>query len=201
MKSLVIGAARSGLAIAKLLKQNGYEVTLTDLKQVAEKPVLEALDIRVYDGGHPAFLIDENYDLIVKNPGIPHTNAFVQAFRDQGYFIYNEIEIASRFVDYQIAAITGTNGKTTTTSLLEAMLKRKNEQNLACGNIGLALSEVVAQKGNVELDVALEIAAFQLLGCDTFKPKLSVILNLAPDHLDVFGDVKEIGRASCRERV
>lgn len=198
MKSLVIGAARSGLAIAKLLKQNGYDVTITDLKQVAEKPLLEAMDIRVYDGGHPAFLLEEGYDLIVKNPGIPHTSPFVQAFSNRGYFIYNEIEIASRFVHYKIAAITGTNGKTTTSSLLEAMLKRKNEQNLACGNIGLALSEVVAQKGDIDLDVALEIAAFQLLGCDTFKPKFSVILNLAPDHLDVFGDVGNYYASKCR---
>lgn len=198
MKALVIGAARSGLAIAKLLKQNGYEVIITDLKQLVEKPLLEAMDIRVYDDGHPAFLLKDTYDLIIKNPGIPHTSPFVQAFMKQGYFIYNEIEIASRFVHYKLAAITGTNGKTTTTSLLEAMLKCKNERNLACGNIGLALSEVVAEQGDVNLDVALEIAAFQLLGCDTFKPKLSVILNLAPDHLDVFGDVKDYYAAKCR---
>lgn len=198
MNALVIGAARSGLAIAKLLKQQAYDVILTDLKEVNEKQSLEDRGITVYDEGHPLFLLDQSYDLIIKNPGIPHTSPFVQSLSDQGYFIYNEIEIASRMVNYNIAAITGTNGKTTTTSLLEAMLKRKDERNLACGNIGLAFSEVVAERGDVALDVAMEIAAFQLLGCDRFKPKISAILNLAPDHLDVFGNVDAYYAAKCR---
>lgn len=198
MKALVIGAARSGLAIAKLLRKQTYDVVLTDLKKVPEKQSLEEMGISVYDEGHPSSLLKQKYDLVVKNPGIPHTSPFVKALGDQGYFIYNEIEIASRMVNYAIAAITGTNGKTTTTSLLEAMLKRKNERNLACGNIGLAFSEVVAERGDVTLDVAMEIAAFQLLGCDRFKPKFSVILNLAPDHLDVFKDVDTYYAAKCR---
>ena len=138
-------------------------------------------------------------NLIIKNPGISHKNEFIQGFIKQGYFIYNEIEIALRYTSkYQIAAITGTNGKTTTTSMLEAILKCKNENNTACGNIGLAMSEVVYQKGNIELDCALEIAAFQLLGCETFKPKISTILNLAPDHLDVFSNASEYYDAKCR---
>ena len=146
MKALVIGAARSGLAIAKLLRQQAYDVVLTDLKEVSEKKRLEEMGISVYDGGHPSSLLEQKYDLVVKNPGIPHTSPFVQALSKQGYFIYNEIEIASRMVSYTIAAITGTNGKTTTTSLLEVMLKRKDERNLACGNIGLAFSEVVVKE-------------------------------------------------------
>lgn len=198
MKALVIGAARSGVAIAKLLKQNDYDVILTDLKKLEDKRNLEAMGIVVYDDGHPHELLAQKYDVVIKNPGIPHTSPFIRALSEQGYFIYNEIEVASRMVSYTIAAITGTNGKTTTTSLLEAMLKRKDERNLACGNIGLAFSEVVAEKGNVALDVAMEIAAFQLLGCDRFKPKISVILNLAPDHLDVFGEVKAYYAAKCR---
>ncbi len=198
MKVLVIGAARSGVAIAKLLKQNDYDVILTDLKKLEDKRNLEAMGIVVYDDGHPHELLAQKYDVVIKNPGIPHTSPFIRALSEQGYFIYNEIEVASRMVSYTIAAITGTNGKTTTTSLLEAMLKRKDERNLACGNIGLAFSEVVAEKGNVALDVAMEIAAFQLLGCDRFKPKISVILNLAPDHLDVFGEVKAYYAAKCR---
>ncbi len=198
MRALVIGAARSGLAIANLLRQHAYEVVLTDLKKVTEKEQLQEVGIVVFDEGHPEELLNQSFDLIIKNPGIPHTSPFVQALRSQGYFIYNEIEIASRLVNYTIAAITGTNGKTTTTSLLEAMLKRKDERNLACGNIGLAFSEVVAKHGDVKLDVAMEIAAFQLLGCDRFKPKISVILNLAPDHLDVFGEVSSYYAAKCR---
>lgn len=198
MKALVIGAARSGLAIANLLRQHAYDVILTDLKKVSEKQSLEDKGIVVFDEGHPESLLNQKYDLIIKNPGISHTSPFVQALSNQGYFIYNEIEIASRMVDYTIAAITGTNGKTTTTRLLELMLKRKDERNLACGNIGLAFSEVVAEHGDVTLDVAMEIAAFQLLGCDRFKPKISVILNLAPDHLDVFGEVAPYYATKCR---
>ena len=199
MKALIIGAARSGIAITKLLVKEGYECILLDQKSV-DKTQFDALDsIQIIEGPHPISLWNEQFDLIIKNPGISHKNEFIQGFIKQGYFIYNEIEIALRYTSkYQIAAITGTNGKTTTTSMLEAILKCKNENNTACGNIGLAMSEVVYQKGNIELDCALEIAAFQLLGCETFKPKISTILNLAPDHLDVFSDASEYYDAKCR---
>lgn len=199
MKALIIGAARSGIAITKLLNREGYDCTLIDQKTVDKSLFSVDNSIRIIEGEHPLSLWDEHFDLIVKNPGIPHTNAFVMGFVKQGYFIYNEIEIALRYApSYQIGAITGTNGKTTTTSLLGEMLKRKDIRNVACGNIGLAMSEVVFQNGNVQLDCALEIAAFQLIGCDKFKPKISTILNLAPDHLDVFSDPEEYYQAKCR---
>ena len=199
MKALIIGAARSGIAITKLLVRHGYECVLLDQKYV-DRSKFENLDmIEIIEGDHPLYLWDEHFDLVIKNPGIPHTNEFVRGFEKRGHFIYNEIEIALRFVsNYQIGAITGTNGKTTTTSMLEVLLKQKNINNTACGNIGLAMSEVVNQKGNISLDCALEIAAFQLLGCETFKPKISTILNLAPDHLDVFKDTDEYYNAKCR---
>lgn len=199
MKALIIGAARSGIAITKLLNREGYDCTLIDQKTVDKSLFSVDNSIRIIEGEHPLSLWDEHFDLIVKNPGIPHTNAFVMGFVKQGYFIYNEIEIALRYApSYQIGAITGTNGKTTTTSLIGEMLKRKDIRNVACGNIGLAMSEVVFQNGNVQLDCALEIAAFQLIGCDKFKPKISTILNLAPDHLDVFSDPEEYYQAKCR---
>lgn len=199
MKALIIGAARSGVAITKLLNKEGYECTLIDQKSIDKSLFSIDNSIRIIEGEHPLSLWDEHFDLIVKNPGISHTNAFVMGFVNQGYFIYNEIEIALRYAsNYQIGAITGTNGKTTTTTLLGEMLRRKDKRNLACGNIGLAMSEVVYQNGNVQLDCALEIAAFQLIGCDTFKPKISTILNLAPDHLDVFRDSEEYYQAKCR---
>lgn len=199
MKALIIGAARSGIAITKLLNREGYDCTLIDQKTVDKSLFSVDNSIRIIEGEHPLTLWDEHFDLIVKNPGIPHTNAFVMGFVKQGYFIYNEIEIALRYApSYQIGAITGTNGKTTTTSLIGEMLKRKDIRNVACGNIGLAMSEVVFQNGNVQLDCALEIAAFQLIGCDKFKPKISTILNLAPDHLDVFSDPEEYYQAKCR---
>ena len=199
MKALIIGAARSGIAITKLLVKQGYDCVLLDQKSVDQSQFENLESIQIIEGEHPHSLWDESFDLIIKNPGIPHTNEFVQGFVKLGYFIYNEIEIALRYAPhYQIGAITGTNGKTTTTSMLEALLKQKNINNTACGNIGLAMSEVVYQKGNISLDCALEIAAFQLLGCETFKPKISTILNLAPDHLDVFKDTNEYYDAKCR---
>lgn len=199
MKALIIGAARSGIAITKLLVKEGFNCVLLDSKSIDRNQFDSLEKIEIIEGEHPKYLWDVSFDLIIKNPGIPHTNEFVQGFAERGYFIYNEIEIALRYAPkYQIGAITGTNGKTTTTSMLEALLKQKNRTNIACGNIGLAMSEVVYQKGNIELDCALEIAAFQLLGCDTFKPRISTILNLAPDHLDVFKDVEEYYNVKCR---
>lgn len=199
MKALIIGAARSGVAITKLLVKEGYHCILLDRNSI-DKSQFESLNsIEIIEGNHPESLWDMSFDLVIKNPGIPYTNTFVQGFVQKGYFIYNEIEIALRFAHkYRIGAITGTNGKTTTTSMLEALLKQKNIKNTACGNIGLAVSEVVYQNGNIDLDCALEIAAFQLIGCDTFKPQISTILNLAPDHLDVFKDASEYYDAKCR---
>lgn len=187
MKALIIGAALSGVACAKLLKKNGYEVYLTDISNIKEKTELENLGINVYELAHPDFLKDINYDLIVKNPGIKYTIPFVKYFVDKGYKILNEIEVASSFVhNYNYAAITGTNGKTTTTSLLGEFLKTKNIHNQAVGNIGKPLSDIVLKYGDENLDLALEIAAFQLLGCDLFHPRVSVCMNLSIDHLDYF---------------
>lgn len=190
MKVLVIGASLSGSAVSELLAQKGYEVYLTDVNEIKEKNVLEALGIHVYDGGHPEVLKTYTYAFIVKNPGIPYTVPFVKYFQDLQVPMYNEIEIASRFAkQYQYGAITGTNGKTTTTQLLSELLKLKNPINQAAGNIGLPLSEIVLKYQDQPLDIALEIAAFQLLGIETFKPKVSVITNLTPDHLDYFANV------------
>ncbi|RRC92078.1 UDP-N-acetylmuramoyl-L-alanine--D-glutamate ligase [Erysipelotrichaceae bacterium OH741_COT-311] len=190
MKVLVIGASLSGSAVSKLLVQKGYEVYLTDANEIKDKKALEALGIHVYDGGHPEVLKTYQYAFVVKNPGIPYTVPFVKYFQDLQVSIYNEIEVASRFVkQYQYGAITGTNGKTTTTQLLSELLKLKNPINQAAGNIGLPLSEIVLKYQDQPLDIALEIAAFQLLGIETFKPKVSVITNLTPDHLDYFTNV------------
>lgn len=190
MKVLVIGASLSGSAVSKLLVQKGYEVYLTDANEIKDKKALEALGIHVYDGGHSEVLKTYQYAFVVKNPGIPYTVPFVKYFQDLQVSIYNEIEVASRFVkQYQYGAITGTNGKTTTTQLLSELLKLKNPINQAAGNIGLPLSEIVLKYQDQPLDIALEIAAFQLLGIETFKPKVSVITNLTPDHLDYFTNV------------
>ena len=125
-KVLVIGAALSGIAVSRLLNKKGYDVVLTDMKKVNEQYELEQLGIQVYDEGHPDFLKYFDYEFIVKNPGIPYHVPFVKYFVDQNVPIYNEIEVALWFgKNLQVGAVTGTNGKTTTTTLLAELLKRK----------------------------------------------------------------------------
>lgn len=195
-KILVIGAAKSGEAVAKFLTNEGYDVFLTDSKLIDNKEELEASGIHVYDSGHPEFLKEVEYDFIVKNPGIPYHVPFVKYFNDKKVPIYNEIEVASRFVDWEYGAITGTNGKTTVTTLLGLFLKTLNSRNEAVGNIGLPLSEVVMKnKEEKNLKMAVEIAAFQLLGTKTFHPTVAVCLNLTPDHIDYFKELDLYYRA------
>lgn len=197
-KALVIGAARSGLAVSRLLNQKGYEVTLTDMKPVSEKDSLIEEGIAVLDEGHPESLKKEDWDLVVKNPGIPYHAPFVAWFVEHNVPIFTEIDIASRFAsNLRYAAITGTDGKTTTTTLLHEMLKRKDEKAKAAGNIGLALSELVLQDEH-DLDVAMELSNFQLLGMENFHAHVASITNLAPDHLDYMKDLESYYRSKFR---
>lgn len=191
MKVLIIGAALSGTCAASLLVKKGFEVYLTDAKKIPNKKELERMKIAVYDEGHPDLLKEVRWDFIVKNPGIPYHAPFVKNFVDRGIPIFNEIEIASRYAPrFRYGAITGTNGKTTTTTLLAALLKKKEgTSSFAAGNIGVPLSELVLKHGQEACDIALEIAAFQLVGCRTFHPTVSVCMNLTPDHLDYFGSL------------
>lgn len=186
MRALIIGAAVSGSAVAKMLSKKGYEVIVTDSKTIQNKAELESQGIIVEENGHPEYLKDLSYDLIVKNPGIPNDAPFVSYFLEKGYFLYNETEIASSFVNYRYASITGTNGKTTTTSILAEMLKTQNPHNAAVGNIGLPLSDIVLNHEKEFLTLAVEISAFQLLGLKNFHPEVSVCINLTPDHVDYF---------------
>ena len=191
MKVLVLGAARSGIAVTKLLLKYKHTVVLNDGQII--NPPLSFSDpkLKVIEGSHPLSLWDENFDLVIKNPGIPHTLTFLKGFSDKNIPIINEIEYASSLVEYNYGAITGTNGKTTTTALLGSLLKQLNPHNGAYGNIGTALSDLVNEYPEDKLSVALEIAAFQLLGTPHFHPMVSVIMNLTPDHLDVFKDVED----------
>jgi len=199
MKALIIGAARSGSAITKLLLKQGYQCTLIDSKSVGDKQLWKQWGVIIHEGLHPTSLWEEDFDIIVKNPGISHHDPFILGFIKRGHVILTEIEVAARYAqNYRYAAVTGTNGKTTTTSILGAMLKAKDASNEICGNIGVPLSDVVERHPYQKIDIALEIAAFQLLGCFNLKPLVSVILNLTPDHLDVFTDTDEYYKAKCR---
>lgn len=195
---LVIGAAKSGVAVARLLRQHGFCVVLSDLQRIQKKKALQVEGIQVFDQGHPEALKRKDWKFVVKNPGIPYRVPFVKYFVDHGVKIYTEIEIAYRYAPYfRYAAITGTNGKTTITSLLYEMLQY-NHKALVAGNIGYPLSEMVMQYGTQEKDVALELSNFQLLGIDTFRPTVSTVCNLAPDHLDYMPSVEAYYESKMR---
>ena len=192
---LIIGCARSGYWASKLLNLKGYDVIITDAKEIKEKDELESLGIKVYDNGHPDFLLNEEYEFVVKNPGIPYTNKLVKHFVDKNIPVYTEIETALKYPkNYQIAAITGTNGKTTITTLVYEILKEEYKA-YACGNIGTPLSEIVYNHENEDAKLSLEISAFQLLGAPSFHPTCAVITNLTPDHLDYFDSLDDYYKA------
>lgn len=194
MKILVLGAARSGLAVARLAVHDGHAVTLNDGGQVQVPSELEN-QITVITGQHPESLWEAGFDLVIKNPGIKHTLPFVQGFLQRSIPVINEMEYASWGVNYRYGAITGTNGKTTTTALLGELLRALHPHNGAYGNIGNALSEIALAHPREKLTLALEMAAFQLLGTPTLHPQVSVILNLSPDHLDVFESLDDYYQA------
>lgn len=197
-KVLVIGAARSGEAVSKLLKKHGYDVILTDAKEIEEKEALEALGIQVVDGGHPDWLLNTDYAFVVKNPGIPYRVPIIHYFVEKKVPLYTEIEVAYRLAKhFSYGAITGTDGKTTVTTLLYEMFKKAGPA-LAAGNIGIPLSEQVLEHDSQDTRIALELSNFQLLGIDTFRPHVSTVTNLAPDHLDYMDSLEDYYQSKMR---
>ena len=195
---LVIGAARSGIAVSKLLLKNGYHVVLTDSNAIKEKTELESMGIEVFDGGHPDSLKEKKYAFIVKNPGIPYRVPFVHYFVEQNAKIYTEIEVAYRYAkNFNYAAVTGTDGKTTVMTLLYEMLNRQ-KKSLVAGNIGTPLCELALEYTDEDYNVALELSNFQLLGIETFRPHVSTVTNLAPDHLDYMDSLEAYYESKMR---
>ncbi|SDL76819.1 UDP-N-acetylmuramoyl-L-alanine--D-glutamate ligase [Sediminibacillus halophilus] len=184
-KVLVLGLAKSGTAAAKLLHDSGKEVRVNDLKadqdsdQVQE---LTGLGIEVVTGGHPLSVL-EGVELLVKNPGIPYENPVVREAENRKIPIITEVELAGRLVNDSIIGITGSNGKTTTTTLIYEMLNQSGCKTQLAGNIGNVSCEVARNMAEDEWMV-IELSSFQLLGIDQFKPKISVLLNLFEAHLD-----------------
>lgn len=187
---LVVGLAKSGLAAAKLLHNLGARVTVNDLKAKntdTEVRELQDLGVNVVCGGHPLSLIeDNNVDLIVKNPGIPYSNALIALAEKRHIPIITEVELAYQISEAEIIAITGSNGKTTTTTLIYEMLKEDGKHPLIAGNIGMVACEV-AQKATKDQIIVMELSSFQLLGTVKFKPSIAVILNIFDAHLDYHG--------------
>lgn len=183
MKRLVVlGAGESGVGTALLGKEKGYEVFVSDKGKIKEKykEVLIHNEIEWEDQQHTEAKI-LNADVVMKSPGIPDKVPMVKALLEKGIPVISEIEFASQLTNATIVAITGSNGKTTTSMLTHHVLKQELNVGLA-GNIGDSFAKQVLEH-NYD-NYVLEISSFQLDGCFNFKPKIAVITNIVPDHLD-----------------
>lgn len=185
---VVLGAKRSGLAAAKLLKQKGLSVFVSDKSEKIEPGVIEALEklgIEYEFGKHSERVYES--DIAVISPGIPTNAPVVQTLLSSNKAVVSEIEMAVWFCKSKVVAITGTDGKTTVTSLLKHILeldaKEKGYRVAALGNIGEAFSSKVSELGENDI-VVLEVSSFQLDFCKTFKPNVAIITNISPDHMD-----------------
>ena len=189
-KYLVIGAARSGLAAAEYLAGKGEQVILADTNEKAREKAeanLKGLEIEYVWGIQPQ--VDASIRELVMSPGVPLTIAPVKKAKELGISVIGEVEMAYRVAKAPMVAITGTNGKTTTTSLVGEIFKNSGCETAVGGNIGVPLLEC-AQKISKDGVIVAEISSFQLETIQDFCPKAAVILNLTPDHLDRHGDME-----------
>jgi UDP-N-acetylmuramoylalanine--D-glutamate ligase len=197
----VLGAGLSGTAAALLLRSEGAKVTVLD--SADEKKLLRSTidnlrgqGIRVIAGAD-ADRDSNKYDLVVTSPGIDPASALGRNFWSRKIDIIGELELGWRSVETPVIAVTGTNGKTTTTEMLAQMLNQCGQKTIACGNIGKPLSEVAREK--IKYDVlTVEVSSFQLEMIKTFHPSIALWLNFAPDHLDRYRSVGEYRTAKLR---
>lgn len=185
-KALVCGMARSGIAAAKLLNRLGARVTLQDMKKreeiSADVLALEGEGIVLFTGANPDEIACAQ-DLIVLSPGIPCDLPFIAAAEEAGIEVISEVELAYRLTPCPITAITGTNGKTTTTTLTGEIMKTAYSGTAVVGNIGIPYSEEVERLTEKDWVVA-EISSFQMEKAKEFHPHISAVLNITPDHLN-----------------
>ena len=188
-KVLVLGLAKSGESAARLLDKLGAIVTVNDGKPFEENPAAQSLleeGIKVVTGGHPLELLDEDFALMVKNPGIPYSNAMIEKALEKGIPVLTEVELAYLISDAPIIGITGSNGKTTTTTMIGEVLTAAGQNGLLSGNIGYPASQV-AQTATDKDTLVMELSSFQLMGIQEFHPEIAVITNLMPTHIDYHG--------------
>lgn len=200
-KVAVLGAGLSGTAAAHLLKDEGARVTVLDgaEERTILKTTIEGMRARGIEVicGPEAERYAEYVEVVVLSPGIDPRTSLAQNFTSRGVETIGELELGWRSINQPVIAITGTNGKTTTTELLAQMLNACEQKTIACGNIGKPLSEV-AREGR-DLDVlTVEVSSFQLETITSFRPSISVWLNFAPDHLDRYRSLEEYRAAKLR---
>jgi UDP-N-acetylmuramoylalanine--D-glutamate ligase len=198
--AVVLGLGTSGEAAAKLLRQEGAEVVVLDSAEssalIEKAHQLNQIGVQTILG-KAAERADIQSDLVVLSPGIDPQVELVQNFKRRGATFTGELELAYRFCHKPIVAITGTNGKTTTTQLIEVMLKGAGVRTVACGNIGMPFSEAISFQ--TEIDVfTIEVSSFQLETILRFRPKVAVWLNFTADHLDRYPGLQEYRSAKLR---
>ncbi|PGL70020.1 UDP-N-acetylmuramoyl-L-alanine--D-glutamate ligase [Bacillus sp. AFS055030] len=196
---LVLGMAKSGYAASKLLKKLGATVTVNDRTPFEQNEIAQKLKsegFNVVCGEHPLSLLDDQPFCIVKNPGIPYTNPLLIEAVKRNIPIYTEIELAYLISEAPFIGITGSNGKTTTTTLALNMLEEGNKKPLVAGNIGTVACEV-AERANEDQIIVTELSSFQLMGIESFRPKISLITNIFEAHLDYHGSKDEYIKAKA----
>ena len=190
---VIIGAARSGIAAALLLNKKGADVFVSDFGTIKEnwKQKLTEAQISFEENGHTEKA--KQADFVVVSPGVPTESPIIQFYLNQGKKVFSEIEAASWFTDQRIIATTGSNGKTTVTNWLDHAWNTARKNHTTSGNIGVPFSAVVEEANS---DLILEISSFQLDHIDTFRPNISLLLNITPDHLNRYGNSVEAYAAS-----
>ena len=197
---LIVGLARTGVATALFCAARGAMVTATESRKEEELgiaiDVLRSAGVSLELGGHQEKTFLEQ-DLIIPSPGVPTDAAHLRSARGKGVTIWSEIELAYRFLKGRLIGITGSNGKTTTTSLIDHILKTASFPTILAGNIGTPLIACV-ERSTMDTITVAELSSFQLELIATFRPDISLFLNLTPDHLDRHATMQTYGAAKAR---
>lgn len=184
---LVLGYALTGKSAAEFLLKHNAKITINDRGDLSKDPSVDFLlkqGVEVIDKGHPLELLNQDIDFIIKNPGIPYSIPFIQKALEKKIPIFTDVELVPYFTDANIIGITGSNGKSTTTSLIYEILQNKTTgQAKLAGNIGIPVLSILDET-TAEDDIVMELSSFQLMGTEDFRPHIAVITNLYEAHLD-----------------
>jgi UDP-N-acetylmuramoylalanine--D-glutamate ligase len=189
---MVVGLGVTGLAAARFLASRGAHLVMTDRRVDIERSKLPAGAVKL--GAEDASWIDD-IDLVVTSPGVPRDSVLLRAATSRHIPVIGEIELASRFLEVPIAAVTGTNGKSTVVVMLGEILKASGRRTFVGGNLGTPLIDAVGEKWDAAV---VEVSSFQLEWIDKFRPRVGVHLNLTDDHFDRYKDLEDYGRAKAR---